>query len=500
MKRAWKHQTLDLDEVLQDSPKCRDHMRRIEEGMDEFTLKLKRMIKFAKQIQAASTQLSTSYNQFAAEMITLGPEVQNANIRDGFERFANSIKALSNSRLNLSEQIGDLFVVPAEEFIKNDVEGVRARRKNYDRANNSYTNALSKLSNLKKKEARDNTLKTHEVEHELNDTKRDYRIESLNFAFALNDMQAKKHYSVLENSISFCFAQCDYYKDAWNLCGDLNKFMKDLKTHLRVDEAEILEEKTEVENYKIKLTQTPTTSHTYLRMQKPAKSTALTIQGYLFKKNASAMVGGGWQRRYFVVEDGKLLYYKTGKETTPVAAVELLLCSVKEKLDIDRRFCFEIISPDKLFQLQAEDEEKMKEWITVLQNATASLLNMQAPARPVEKENSKMSAAMERESIEEEKKHETALQQVRDHDPANRVCVDCSAPNPEWGSINLGVLICIDCSGPHRSMGVHISKVRSFTLDKWDPENIKYMLALGNEKMNRIFEETLQKEMKITSD
>lgn len=43
--------------------------------------------------------------------------------------------------------------------------------------------------------------------------------------------------------------------------------------------------------------------------------------------------------------------------------------------------------------------------------------------------------------------------------PGNDACAECGAPEPQWASLNLGILVCIECSGVHRNLGVHISKV-----------------------------------------
>jgi len=39
-----------------------------------------------------------------------------------------------------------------------------------------------------------------------------------------------------------------------------------------------------------------------------------------------------------------------------------------------------------------------------------------------------------------------------------------------------------------RSFGVHMSKVRSLTLDSWEQELLKVMLELGNSVINQIYE------------
>ncbi|KAK6946768.1 Arf GTPase activating protein [Dillenia turbinata] len=47
------------------------------------------------------------------------------------------------------------------------------------------------------------------------------------------------------------------------------------------------------------------------------------------------------------------------------------------------------------------------------------------------------------------------------------------------------------CSGIHRSLGVHISKVRSATLDTWLPEQVAFIQSMGNEKANSYWEAEL---------
>ncbi|KAK3811884.1 MAG: hypothetical protein J3Q66DRAFT_348752 [Benniella sp.] len=75
--------------------------------------------------------------------------------------------------------------------------------------------------------------------------------------------------------------------------------------------------------------------------------------------------------------------------------------------------------------------------------------------------------------------------------PENKFCVDCRKKDPRWASFNLGCFMCIRCSGIHRSMGTHISKVKSVDLDSWTVVQVESMIKWGNEKVNLYWEDRL---------
>lgn len=78
-------------------------------------------------------------------------------------------------------------------------------------------------------------------------------------------------------------------------------------------------------------------------------------------------------------------------------------------------------------------------------------------------------------------------------DPGNAKCADCKTQqHPRWASWSLGVFICIRCAGIHRSLGTHISKVKSVDLDTWKEEHLSMLVKMRNNDLaNEYYENGL---------
>uniref|UniRef100_A0AAR2M2M2 Arf-GAP with coiled-coil, ANK repeat and PH domain-containing protein n=1 Tax=Pygocentrus nattereri TaxID=42514 RepID=A0AAR2M2M2_PYGNA len=219
----------------------------------------------------------------------------------------------------------------------------------------------------------------------------------------------------------------------------------------------------------------------------PDAPNGIVMEGYLYKRASNAFKT--WSRRWFSIQKNQLVYQKKYKEQPTVVVEDLRLCTVKPCAEQDRRFCFEVVSPSKSCLLQADSERQQQGWMSAVQNSIASAFQerREDTLSPRERCSSVSAGSVNLVGGEQSNSGCKALEEVQAI-PGNGHCCDCGEPAPDWASINLGITLCITCSGIHRSLGVHFSKVRSLTLDSWEPELIKLMCELGNTAINRIYE------------
>ncbi|KAJ9668809.1 hypothetical protein H2201_001055 [Coniosporium apollinis] len=250
-----------------------------------------------------------------------------------------------------------------------------------------------------------------------------------------------------------------------------------------------------------------------------------------------------WHKFWIVLDQGKLSEYTNWKERLDLHMdpIDLRVASVREARNAERRFCFEVITPQFKRVYQATSEEDMKSWICAINNALQSAVEGKGKAEPVTTESLPGSTRRDIASVLTGKsssmshhrsshggnadsrtvsRHATdghrpshitpeahdedpikLLQQIRDADAGNKNCADCGSDSKvEWVSINLGIILCIECSGIHRSLGTHISKVRSLTLDttSFTLDTIEVLLTIGNRVSNMIWEARLDSYLKPT--
>uniref|UniRef100_A0A4W5NJY5 Arf-GAP with coiled-coil, ANK repeat and PH domain-containing protein n=1 Tax=Hucho hucho TaxID=62062 RepID=A0A4W5NJY5_9TELE len=365
-----------------------------------------------------------------------------------------------------------------------DLRKFKESKKQFDKVSEEKEAALTKNAQAPRN-------KQHEVEEATNiltATRKCFRHIVLDYVLQINVLQSKRRSEILKSMLSFMYAHLTFFHQGYDLFSELQPLMKQLGGQLDQLVVDAAKEKRDMEQKHSTIQQKDfSNDDTKLEYNVDADN-GIAMEGYLFKRASNAFKT--WNRRWFSIQNNQLVYQKKFKDNPTVVVEDLRLCTVKHCEDIERRFCFEVVSPTKSCMMQADSEKLRQAWIKAVQNSIATAFREQGEdAEKLDRKSSTSTGSLESGGEPKEKslKGESALQRVMVIG-GNACCCDCGQPDPRWASINLGITLCIQCSGIHRSLGVHFSKVRSLTLDSWEPELLKLMCELGNEVMNQIYE------------
>jgi len=230
-------------------------------------------------------------------------------------------------------------------------------------------------------------------------------------------------------------------------------------------------------------------------------------EGVLWKKGNNS---GKWQDRYFLLKNDSLCYYKSKPKGAPELLTDpptqiLISGSCMVKLCVlDRLYCFQVVTPTRIYYLSAESNASMFEWMNLMKKQIQEQLNKlkerksslgqlgsssgavtstpTSPAAspttsPTSSPTSKPSKPMSAQDVLNKAKKKTP----------NKICADCGNSDSSWVDLYFGVFICTECSGIHRRL-MPSAKVKSIKMGRWDPESLEQLKDLDNNKSNEKYE------------
>uniref|UniRef100_A0A8C7H5Y4 Arf-GAP with coiled-coil, ANK repeat and PH domain-containing protein n=1 Tax=Oncorhynchus kisutch TaxID=8019 RepID=A0A8C7H5Y4_ONCKI len=481
--------TVEFEECLKDSPRFRATVEEVEGDVGELESKLDKLVKLCIGMIDAGKAYNTANKQFVNGIRELAASsTKDDVIESSLTKFAESLQEMINYHTILFDQAQRSVKTQLLTFVKEDLRKFKESKKQFDKVSEEKEAALTKNAQVPRN-------KQHEVEEATNiltATRKCFRHIVLDYVLQINVLQSKRRSEILKSMLSFMYAHLTFFHQGYDLFSELQPLMKQLGGQLDQLVVDAAKEKRDMEQKHSTIQQKAalqdfSNDDTKLEYNVDADN-GIAMEGYLFKRASNAFKT--WNRRWFSIQNNQLVYQKKFKDNPTVVVEDLRLCTVKHCEDIERRFCFEVVSPTKSCMMQADSEKLRQAWIKAVQNSIATAFREQGEdAEKLDRKSSTSTGSLESGGEPKEKslKGESALQRVMVIG-GNACCCDCGQPDPRWASINLGITLCIQCSGIHRSLGVHFSKVRSLTLDSWEPELLKLMCELGNGVINQIYE------------